>query len=103
MCACVQVLVHNPLYHWALSADKASKRQSKQQAVEDDDGPAASGEVVGNADAGRAVARVSAKLRGLDWGEQEPLSVQGQVEQLLLEATDPQLLCQHFVGWAPWL
>ena len=49
------------------------------------------------------MARVAAKLRGIDFGEQEALSVQGQVEQLLLEATDPEKLSRHFYGWAAWL
>lgn len=94
---CMQVFVHNPLYQWEITAEKASKRQAR-----DSDG---AGEQLraGNADAGRAVARVACKLRGVDFGEQEALSVQGHVEQLLLEATDPEKLSRHFYGWAAWL
>ena len=36
-------------------------------------------------------------------GEGEAKSVEGQVQQLLQEAQDPDRLCRLFVGWAPWL
>lgn len=95
----MQVFVHNPLYQWEITAEKASKRQGRRE-----NGVGAGDEVCGgNADAGRAVGRVAAKLRGVDFGEQEALSVQGQVEQLLLEATDPEKLSRHYFGWAAWL
>lgn len=93
----MQVFVHNPLYQWEITSEKASKRQARSG------GGAGEQLRVGNADAGRAVARVAAKLRGVDFGEQEALSVQGQVEQLLLEATDPEKLSRHYFGWAAWL
>jgi hypothetical protein len=36
-------------------------------------------------------------------GEGEAKSVEGQVQQLLQEAQDPDRLCRMFVGWASWL
>jgi phosphatidylinositol kinase/protein kinase (PI-3 family) len=92
----MQVFVHNPLYQWEITAEKARRRQARGEAA---------GEQLhaGNADAGRAVARVAAKLRGVDFGEQEALSIQGQVEQLLLEATDAENLSKLYFGWAAWL
>lgn len=95
-----QVFVHDPLQSWAATPASLSKRQRGSGAsagAGDSDEPALS------PDAGHAVARVSAKLRGLDWGEPEQLSVEGHVAQLLLEATDPGRLCMHYPGWAPWL
>ena len=31
------------------------------------------------------------------------LSVEGQVKNLVADATDPENLCVLFPGWAPWL
>lgn len=90
----VQVFVHDPLQAWAATPAKLSKHQ---RASGD------SGEPALSPDAGHAISRVSDKLRGLDWGEPEQLSIEGHVTQLLHEATDPALLCMHFPGWAPWL
>ena len=36
-------------------------------------------------------------------GEGEARSVEGQVQQLLQEAADPDRLCRMYVGWAAWL
>ena len=36
-------------------------------------------------------------------GEGEARSVEGQVQQLLLDAQDPDKLCRMYVGWAAWL
>lgn len=36
-------------------------------------------------------------------GDCLPLSVQGQVQRLIEEATAVENLCQMFVGWQPWL
>ena len=56
-----------------------------------------------NADAERALLRVKHKLEGLEGGEGEARSVEGQVQQLLQEAADPDRLCRMYVGWAAWL
>lgn len=92
--------MHDPLQTWAATPANLSKRQrrgSTEAADTEAEEPALS------PDAGHAVSRVSDKLRGLDWGEPEQLSVEGHVAQLLHEATDPDRLCMHFPGWAPWL
>jgi len=54
-----------------------------------------------NKDAERAILRVKQKLHGIEYGES--LSIQGQVNQLINEATDPERLCKLFPGWAPWV
>ena len=35
-------------------------------------------------------------------GSDAPLSVPGQVQRLIQEATDPENLCQMYMGWMPW-
>ena len=59
------------------------------------------GAVEGNEDATRALLRVKQKLDGYEEGELR--SVEGQVQQLIHDAQDPERLCAMFPGWAPWL
>eukprot|EP00892_Ulva_mutabilis_P002510 jgi/Ulvmu1/1225/UM109_0023.1 len=92
----VEVFVHDPLRTWAPSPAVLAARQRGGAAGD-------SAEAAMSPDAEHAVARVTDKLRGLDWGEPEQLSVEGHVAQLLIEAVDPARLCMHFPGWAPWL
>ncbi|KAI5306089.1 serine/threonine-protein kinase M1 [Ascosphaera pollenicola] len=46
---------------------------------------------------------VQNKLRGLLPGESVPLSVGGQVDELIMQATSIKNLAHMYVGWAPWL
>ncbi|KAH8154219.1 uncharacterized protein LAJ45_01987 [Morchella importuna] len=43
------------------------------------------------------------KLRGLFQGETVPLSVEGQVQELLRSAVDPGNLCAMYIGWCAFL
>ena len=56
---------------------------------------------VQNADAERALLRVRQKLDGVEGGE--PRSIEGQVQQLVQEARDPDKLCVMYPGWAPFV
>ena len=47
--------------------------------------------------------RIQDKLKGLDFNNEKPLSVQAQVHRLIMSATDPKNLSQMFKGWYPWL
>lgn len=49
----------------------------------------------------RVLLRLQEKLEGIEDGV--PLSVTGQVNQLIQEATDPSNLCLLFPGWQPWI
>lgn len=49
----------------------------------------------------RALLRLKEKLKGNLDGTS--LSVSGQVNMLIQQATDPYLLCQLFAGWQPYL
>lgn len=46
---------------------------------------------------------ISSKLRGLLKGESVPLSVEGHVDALILQAVDPWNLCQMYIGWCAFL
>ena len=115
--------MHDPLLDWQMSVDKIKKTRAPRRrgsggaggrvaaaataataaaAADDDEDDAGAGEAPADVDARYAVGRVSAKLRGLDFQEGEPLSVEGTVEQLLQRATDPVRLSHHYVGWSSW-
>ena len=49
----------------------------------------------------RVLLRLQEKLEGIEDGI--PLSVSGQVNQLIQEATDPSNLCLLFPGWQAWI
>lgn len=104
------MFLHDPLLDWQLSASKVAKtrkpRASSSRAAtppDDTDEEDVDEDAPGhNLDAAHAIRRVSVKLRGLDFQEGEPLSVEGTVEQLLRMAMDPIRLSHHFAGWSPW-
>ncbi|CAI0398621.1 unnamed protein product, partial [Linum tenue] len=97
----IEVFIHDPLYKWALSPLKALQRQKEtdedlETSLEDSEE-----ESEGNKDATRALLRVKQKLDGYEEGELR--SVNGQVQQLIQDAIDPERLCQMFPGWGAWL
>ena len=49
----------------------------------------------------RVLLRLQDKLEGIEDGV--PLSISGQVNKLIQEATDPSNLCLLFPGWQPWI
>ncbi|KAL4452130.1 hypothetical protein ABPG75_007792 [Micractinium tetrahymenae] len=112
----VEVFIHDPLYKWALTTTAANRRQHEADAaaagggVEDDDrgsgagatGAGGSGVSVANADAERTLLRIKQKLEGTEYGEGEARGVEGQVQQLLADAQDPDKLSRMYIGWQAW-
>lgn len=52
-----------------------------------------------NARALEVLDRVSQKLTGRDFKNEEELDVINQVNKLIMEATKLENLCQHYIGW----
>ncbi|KAK0655783.1 hypothetical protein B0T16DRAFT_487236 [Cercophora newfieldiana] len=52
---------------------------------------------------GSVVDSIRRKVRGLLPGESIPLGVEGQVEELIKQATDPKNLAAMYIGWCPFL
>lgn len=75
--------VYDPLIEGGSDARKATRGVADQQL------------------AARVVQDVENRLRGVNRGI--PLSVEGQVHQLILDATNPDNLCEMYIGWAPFL
>ena len=115
----IAVLIHDPILKWAVSPERANQRQrdDAEAAAEGNNknknknnnagagagaaAAAAAAAQEGNLDAERALMRVSQKLDGYEGSELR--SVEGQVQQLLQDAQDPEKLCAMYPGWAPWL
>jgi len=99
----IEVFIYDPLYKWALSPLKALQRQQEASADEGSseelNQPEMQGE--GNKDAARALLRVKQKLDGYEGGEMR--SLQGQIQQLVQDAQDPERLSHMFPGWGAWL
>jgi FKBP12-rapamycin complex-associated protein len=45
--------------------------------------------------------RIIDKLQGTDFGEDDVLSINQQVERLINQATSHENLCQNYIGWSP--
>uniref|UniRef100_H2YNF6 non-specific serine/threonine protein kinase n=1 Tax=Ciona savignyi TaxID=51511 RepID=H2YNF6_CIOSA len=103
----VEVLLYDPLHDWTLSPSKARTLQVlieflllfkslKQASV-----LTASDAQNTNKLAERVLLRLQEKLLGTEEGS--VLSVRGQVNMLIQQASDPVRLCQLFAGWQPYL
>jgi len=112
----VGVFVHDPLYKWTITAERASKAQRRTHGGDGADAenggrggtatatPLEAGSAAAPpADATRAISRVQAKLDGTDFDDGEALPVEGQVQRLLRDARDPANLAHMFSGWSAWV
>ena len=61
--------------------------------------PEAEPKEIQNARALQVLSRVNEKLTGTDFRPDEELSVPEQVDKLLIQATNLENLCQHYIGW----
>ncbi len=100
----LEVLVHDPLYNWSMTPEKARRIQRGEKALPP---PPANGASDTNGDkddkrdvnklAVRCLRRVSQKLEGFEEGH--VMSVEGQVNSLILQARDPRNLHAIYYGW----
>ena len=107
------MLLYDPLYQWSMSPLKAMHLQRRQEVEESTSFFDGGGETSNNATASggegestnkmaeRVLIRLQEKLEGIEEGV--PLSISGQVNHLIQEATDPANLCRLFPGWQPWI
>ena len=105
----LEVLIYDPLYNWSLSPAKAYRLQHGKEAdatvrsrwENDSEKDQASNQTNNNKMAERVLLRVIQKLNGMEEGYH--LSVEGQVNLLIQQATDPSRLCALFPGWQPYI
>ncbi|GAO52708.1 hypothetical protein G7K_6779-t1 [Saitoella complicata NRRL Y-17804] len=77
----LETFLHDPLVEWN------RRKRANQYALENEEGH-------------RALENIRRKLEGYIGTEVLPLSVAGQVQELIRQATNPDLLAQMYVGWA---
>ncbi|CAB4054891.1 ATM [Lepeophtheirus salmonis] len=106
----LQVMVHDPLYNWSLTPDKAYRLQfgrapdakTRAKWEQSSDSPSrAANDGGGNRMAERVLLRVGQKLDGFEEGFN--MSIQGQVNALIHQARDPNRLCALYPGWSPFV
>ncbi|CAF3813461.1 unnamed protein product [Adineta steineri] len=96
----LKTFIYDPLVEWK-SATREEVANMKKQQIE-------GGEVV-NMKAQTHVRNILERVRGYCTDELTgkrvvlPLSVEGQVDHLIRQATSNELLCQMFIGWAAYL
>ena len=96
----LESFVHDPLVEWGRSKSKQSVHVVRKVV--------ASNEQV-NSEAKTMLKTIDDRVRGI-WNlgkashhETLPLSVKGQVDRLIAEATSDENLAQMYVGWMPFL
>ena len=106
----LEVLIYDPLYNWSLTPAKAYRLQYGRDADatvrskwEHDESEVEQGNNLANNNkmAERVLLRVIQKLNGMEDGYH--LSVEGQVNLLIQQATDTSRLCALFPGWQPYI
>jgi serine/threonine-protein kinase ATR len=85
--AVLETFIHDPLCEW-------SKKSSASKA--------ATGEVH-NEEAVKHLRNIDFKLRGIKHSGGLPLSIEGQVQELIADATSLENLSAMYIGWAPFL
>jgi ataxia telangiectasia mutated family protein len=103
----LDVLLHDPLYAWVLSPQKAAAIQRRSNRQEESETGLVSHGTGGKKPeegvklAERVLLRLRQKLQGLE--ENSQLSIGGQVSLLIQEATNPVNLSRMYCGWQPYL
>jgi len=75
----LETFIYDPLFQWT---DKSTKK--------------------GRCSAVTSVQRILDKLTGRDFSIEEELSIEDQVDKLIIQAKDPKNLCVMYHGWFPW-
>jgi serine/threonine-protein kinase ATR len=88
----LETLVHDPLAEWTKTKDRSSQRKNSK-----------SGKHETGAEYARAVIRKITELLNGHVDSVLPLSIEGQVDTFISQATDPGNLGRMFIGWASYM
>ncbi|KAJ1736119.1 hypothetical protein LPJ61_000169 [Coemansia biformis] len=86
----LESFLHDPLVEWSRRATRSNRAGKEATAGQP------------NEQAARCLSNIRKKLQGILQG-MSPLSVEGQVDELISEATDPKRLFAMYVGWAAYM
>ncbi|KAG5438013.1 hypothetical protein PCANB_000360 [Pneumocystis canis] len=84
----LETFIHDPLVEW----DKKKRGVSVNTNMNTE-----------NVEAKKVLDSIKRKLDGYMATEVTPLSIQGQVEELILQAVNPELLALMYIGWASYM
>ena len=104
------MLLYDPLSAWTISSEKANRLQLNKTNNNNNDATILDMSTNDTQDvlegeknkmANRALLRLKQKLSGVEGGSF--LSIEGQINYLILEAKDKNNLCKLYPGWQPWM
>ena len=98
----LSVFIHDPLYNWALTYDRATKKQEDSSTM-DVGFSDTMGDLEGNIDANRTLLHIQHKLEGIVGGDTTSRGVEGQVQYLIGEAMEYLNLCRMYRGWQAYI
>ncbi len=103
----LRVFIHDPLYKWSLDPGKMNRLQYSQN-NNNNNSHKYSQEMFmennnNNEQAERALHILKQKFQGNDNQQLNVISVEGQVNRLILQAVDTNNLSQMFHGWCSWM
>ncbi|KAJ3075069.1 serine/threonine-protein kinase M1 [Podochytrium sp. JEL0797] len=93
--AVLETFIHDPLCEWSRRTSSTHANAARTSALMTGD--------VENEEAVKHLTRIETKLKGIPRQGLLPLSIEGQVQELIAEATDPKNLSAMYIGWAPFL
>ncbi|KAJ2643531.1 hypothetical protein GGF44_001125 [Coemansia sp. RSA 1694] len=88
----LESFLHDPLVEWSKRATRSNRALTSKEAAS----------AQPNEQATRCLSLINKKLQGVIQGV-VPMSVEGQVNELIREATDPTRLFQMYIGWAAYM
>ena len=105
----IKVLLHTPLHKWKILQNCVKSSLSKQQVQDNDNNMSPTGNRANlsihgedtNELALRVLLRINEKIDGIEG--RTPLSIAGQVNRLIAEATDRVNLGSMYYGWKSWI
>ncbi|QSL66355.1 hypothetical protein MERGE_000733 [Pneumocystis wakefieldiae] len=84
----LETFIHDPLLEW----DKKKRNISSDSNINTE-----------NVEAKKVLDSIKRKLDGYMTAEVTPLSIEGQVDELILQAVNPELLALMYIGWASYI
>ncbi|KAJ1905664.1 hypothetical protein LPJ81_001801 [Coemansia sp. IMI 209127] len=97
----LESFLHDPLVEWSKRTTRATSRAAANKDAAAAAGGGGGGGQQPNEHASRSLDVIRKKLQGNQGST--PLSVEGQVSELIRVATDPSKLFQMYVGWAAYM
>ncbi|KAJ1824414.1 serine/threonine-protein kinase M1, partial [Coemansia sp. RSA 2599] len=92
----LESFLHDPLVEWSRRTTRASRQAAASTVI------AKGGANQPNEQAAKCLSTINRKLQGILQGV-APISVEGQVDALIREATSPDRLFQMYIGWAAYM